>query len=67
MNLDKIVSKKMSIAIVTLIMLQQSNAPTMYIAMVGIAAIVCQCVLDYKEKTNEKVDDLAEPRNPSDL
>lgn len=54
MNLDKIVSKKLSIAIVTLIMLKQANAPPWCIVIVGIAAITAQCILDYKENRNEK-------------
>ena len=53
MDLNKIISKKLSIAIVTLIMLKQANAPPWCIVIVGIAAITAQCILDYKEKRKD--------------
>lgn len=63
MNLDKLFSKKLSIAIVTLIMLRQAEASPWCIAAVGIAAIAAQMVLDYKGAKNE---DSNNPDVPTD-
>ena len=58
MNIDKLVPRKLSIAVVTLIMLERLKAPPLYIAIVGIAALTAQCILDYKENKNEISNDL---------
>ncbi|KKK89334.1 hypothetical protein LCGC14_2734160 [marine sediment metagenome] len=54
--INKNISKKQLIALATLIMLAQSEAPPIYLMAVGIVAILAQGVLDFRKDKDEMVE-----------
>lgn len=55
-DINQILSKKMGIAIITLIALMKVQAPPWCLVMVGVVAIVVQGFLDYKKNKENQND-----------
>lgn len=55
-DINQILSKKMGIAIITLIALMKVQAPPWCLMIVGVAAIVVQGFLDYKKNKENQND-----------
>lgn len=53
-NVDKIVPRKLSIALATLYMLERAQAPPWCYIVVGGIAMVSQLVLDYKKDVQKE-------------